>query len=65
VIQVADEVYGFNEDRARRHAARIFDTTLEVLQRSVEEGVLPETAAERFAEQRIAAVGRLRAIRLG
>lgn len=62
VIQVADEANGYVEDRARRHAARIFDTTLAVLQRADAEDVLPETAAERLAEQRIAAVGRLRTI---
>jgi valine dehydrogenase (NAD+) len=62
VIQVADEAHGFNEDRARRSAARIFDTTLAVLQRADAEGVLPEAAAERLAEQRIADVGRLRGI---
>jgi valine dehydrogenase (NAD+) len=62
VIQVADEVHGYREDRARRHAARIFDTTLAVLQRAQAEGVLPEVAAERLAEQRLAEVGRLRGL---
>ncbi len=64
VIQVADEAHGFNEGRARRHAARIFDTTLAVLRRAQAEDVLPETAAERLAEQRIAEVGRLRGLYL-
>jgi valine dehydrogenase (NAD+) len=62
VVQVADEVHGFNEDRARRNAARIFDTTLAVLQRAQAENILPELAAERLAEQRIAEVGRLRGL---
>ena len=62
VIQVAEEAHGFNEERARRHAARIFDTTLAVLQRADTEGVLPDVAAERLAEQRIADVGRLRGL---
>ena len=62
VIQVADEAHGYNEDRARRHAARIFDTTLAVLQHAAAEDVLPEVAAERLAEQRIAAVSRLRGL---
>ena len=65
VIQVADEARGYNEDRARRHASRIFDTTLAVLDRARAEDVLPETAAERLAEQRIAEVGRLRGLWLG
>jgi valine dehydrogenase (NAD+) len=62
VIQVADEAHGFNADRARRHASRIFDTTLAVLQRAHAEDLLPEAAAERLAEQRIAEVGRLRGL---
>jgi valine dehydrogenase (NAD+) len=64
VIQVADEAHGFNADRARRHAARIFDTTRAVLRIASDEDVLPETAAERLAEQRIADVGRLRTLLL-
>jgi valine dehydrogenase (NAD+) len=60
VIQVADEAHGFNADRARRKAARIYDTTLAVLRRAEAEDVLPETAAERLAEARMADVGGLR-----
>lgn len=64
VIQVADEAHGFNADRARRHAGRIFDTTRAVLELATEQDVLPEAAAERLAERRIAQVGRLRQILL-
>jgi valine dehydrogenase (NAD+) len=62
VIQVADEVRGYDEARARHAASRIFDTTLAVLQHAAAEGVLPEAAAERLAERRIADVGRLRGL---
>jgi valine dehydrogenase (NAD+) len=62
VVQVADELHGFNEERARQQATRIFDTTLAVLEHSAETGVLPEAAAEHLAEQRIADVGGLRGL---
>jgi valine dehydrogenase (NAD+) len=62
VIQVADEVRGYDEARARHAASRIFTTTLAVLQHAEAEGVLPELAAEQLAERRIADVGRLRGL---
>ncbi len=55
VIQVADELRGFDMERARAAAAAIGVTTLEVLDTAREGGVLPETAAEKIAEQRMAA----------
>jgi len=55
VIQVADELLGFDMERARARVAAIFDTTLEVLTHSVERGLLPAEAADRLAEQRMAA----------
>ena len=42
----------------------IFDTTLRVLQVADEQGISPAVAADRMAEERMATVGRLRAIRL-
>ncbi|WKU03056.1 Glu/Leu/Phe/Val dehydrogenase dimerization domain-containing protein [Micromonospora sp. HUAS LYJ1] len=65
VIQVADEIEGFNFDRAKLRASRIFDTTRQILRLADEEGVLPAVAADRMAERRMADVGRLRAIHLG
>jgi valine dehydrogenase (NAD+) len=64
VIQVADEIHGFNFERARRRAAHIFDTTLQILQLATDEGVPPVLAADRLAERRMADVGRLRSILL-
>jgi valine dehydrogenase (NAD+) len=61
-IQVADEIDGFNPDRARLRASKIFDTTRQILQAAAAEGVPPSAAADRIAERRIADVGRLRAI---
>jgi valine dehydrogenase (NAD+) len=61
LIQVADEVHGFDFDRARRRASGIFETTRQVFQLAKAEGVPTAVAADRLAEQRIEAVGRLRA----
>ncbi|WP_261565152.1 Leu/Phe/Val dehydrogenase [Frankia gtarii] len=64
LIQVADEIEGYSPQRARARAARIFDTTAEVLRLAHDEDVTPATAAERLAERRIVEVGRLRGILL-
>jgi valine dehydrogenase (NAD+) len=65
VIQVADELAGFSFDRAQARAARIFDTTRQILVMAGEEGVPPVVAADRLAERRMSEVGRLRGIWLG
>ncbi|GAA1503719.1 Glu/Leu/Phe/Val dehydrogenase dimerization domain-containing protein [Sphaerisporangium rubeum] len=65
VIQVADEIEGFDMDRARAKATQIFDTTLKIFSMAEEEGVPPAVAADRLAERRMSEVGRLRAIWLG
>ncbi|GHH37959.1 Leu/Phe/Val dehydrogenase [Streptomyces candidus] len=54
VIQVADELHGFDFDRCRKKAAKIFDTTLEIFARAKSDGVPPVAAADRIAEQRMA-----------
>uniref|UniRef100_UPI0030F3A2E0 Leu/Phe/Val dehydrogenase n=1 Tax=Streptomyces sp. GSL17-111 TaxID=3121596 RepID=UPI0030F3A2E0 len=59
VIQVADELHGFDFARAKAKAERIFDTTLEIFRRADTEGVPPAVAADRIAEQRISAGTRL------
>ncbi|MFG2056559.1 Glu/Leu/Phe/Val dehydrogenase [Micromonospora sp. NPDC048930] len=64
VIQVADEIEGFNFDRAKLRATRIYDTTREILRLADDEGVPPAVAADRLAERRMAEVGRLRTIHL-
>lgn len=62
VIQVADEIEGFNFERAKLRATRIFATTGEILRLADAEGVPPAVAADRLAERRMAEVGRLRSI---
>jgi valine dehydrogenase (NAD+) len=64
VIQVADEIEGFDFDRAKLRAARIYDTTGQIVRQAAMDGVPPSVAADRLAERRMAEVGRLRAIHL-
>ena len=65
VIQVADELAGFNFDRARAATEQIFTSTARVLSIADAEGVPPSVAADRMAERRMADIGRLRGIWLG
>jgi valine dehydrogenase (NAD+) len=64
VIQVADELGGFDFERARARVARIFDTTREIFKLAEQDGVPPAVAADHLAERRMADVGRLRKILL-
>lgn len=54
VIQVADELRGFDFDRCKAKATKIFDTTLEIFARAKADGIPPAAAADRIAEQRMA-----------
>jgi valine dehydrogenase (NAD+) len=54
VIQVADELHGFDFERAKAKAAKIHDTTLAIFERARADGVPPAVAADRLAEQRMA-----------
>lgn len=55
VIQVSDELLGFDFDRAKVGATAIFEHTLEVLRTADERGESPAAAADHIAEQRMAA----------
>jgi valine dehydrogenase (NAD+) len=57
LIQVADEIDGYDAARARRHAATIFDTTARIFELAESEGIAPGKAADMLAERRIAAGG--------
>ncbi|MEW2549606.1 Glu/Leu/Phe/Val dehydrogenase dimerization domain-containing protein [Streptomyces sp. NPDC047002] len=54
VMQVADELDGFDFERCRAKAATIYDTTLEIFARAHSDGVPPAAAADRIAELRMA-----------
>jgi valine dehydrogenase (NAD+) len=57
VIQVADELAGFDFGRAKAKTSLIYETTKTVFQVADREGVPPEVAAERMAERRMEAGG--------
>jgi valine dehydrogenase (NAD+) len=65
VIQVSDELGGFNFGRAQARAEQIFGTTRQIFALADTEGVPPAVAADRLAERRMSEVGRLRGIWLG
>ena len=65
VIQVADELEGFDFDRAKAKAEHVFDVTRKIFALASDEDVPPAVAADRLAERRMAEVGRLRGIWLG
>jgi len=62
VIQVADEIGGFDFERAQAEVTGIFDTTRTIFELAEAEGVPPAVAADRLAERRMAAVAGLRGI---
>ncbi len=53
-IQVADDLHGFDFERARGRTAKIFETTREVSTLAKTDGVPPAVAADRIAERRMA-----------
>jgi valine dehydrogenase (NAD+) len=57
VIQVCDELHGFNFERCKARASGLFEATASVLRRAAEHGISPATAADHLAQERIAAVG--------
>ena len=55
VVQVADEVIGFDFHRARARVAQVYDTALAVFARADRDGISPLAAATQEAQDRIAA----------
>lgn len=62
VVQVADEIGGFDFERARARVAGIFHTTRSIFELAEQDGVPPAVAADHLAERRMTEVGRLRKI---
>ena len=60
VINVADELYGYNRERAMRLIRSIGGNLGKVFELAGRSGCTPQEAADRIAEQRIAAIGRLK-----
>ncbi|HEY1627061.1 MAG TPA: Glu/Leu/Phe/Val dehydrogenase dimerization domain-containing protein [Streptosporangiaceae bacterium] len=65
VIQVADELRGFDFERASAACEQIFTTTTKIFDIAESDGVPPSVAADRIAQRRMADIGRLRSIYLG
>jgi valine dehydrogenase (NAD+) len=61
VIQAAGDLRGLTPRQSAVKVERIFDTTLALLEHAEAEGMLPGTAADRTAQQRIAAAADARA----
>jgi valine dehydrogenase (NAD+) len=57
LIQVADELEGFDFERAKQRATGIFDITREVFSIAAAEDLPPSVAADRLAERRMDAIG--------
>jgi valine dehydrogenase (NAD+) len=64
VVQVEDERHGFSFARAQSKVASIFDVALQVFRTADAARMSPAVAADRLAEQRMSAIGRLSTIRL-
>jgi valine dehydrogenase (NAD+) len=64
VIQVADEIEGFDFVRAKQRATAIYDTTRQILALAQRDAIPPALAADQLAERRMAEVGRLTTIRI-
>jgi leucine dehydrogenase len=62
LINVADELRGYNHSRALQKAARIYNAVVRIIKISKEEGIPPHVAADSLAERRIARCRRLRTI---
>lgn len=58
LIQVADELEGFDFERAKHRATGIFEITREVFAIAAAEDLPPSVAADRLAERRMDAIGR-------
>ncbi|EKN63149.1 glutamate dehydrogenase/leucine dehydrogenase [Schinkia azotoformans MEV2011] len=53
VINVADELYGYNRDRAMKKVEMIYDNIAKVIEISKRDGIPTYKAADRLAEERI------------
>jgi leucine dehydrogenase len=60
VINVADELYGYNRERAMKKVEGIYDNIAKVIEISKRDGIPTYVAADRLAEERIARIQRSR-----
>jgi leucine dehydrogenase len=57
VINIAQELVGYDHEKAYAHVKGIFDTTLRVIEASHENGLTTDAVANALAEHRLAAAG--------
>jgi len=60
LINVADELQGYNEDRARARVQHVYRTLREIFRVAKEQDVSTAQAADHYAERRIGRIGRVR-----
>ncbi|MBE3596513.1 MAG: Glu/Leu/Phe/Val dehydrogenase [Hydrogenibacillus sp.] len=60
VINVADELYGYNRERVMKKVETLYDKVKHIFAVADREGITPHDAAERLALERIEAVRRVR-----
>lgn len=63
LINIHDELQGYSKIRAMHRVDSLFDATLRILEKAKREGVNPNTAAVRMAEERMRDIGDLRRFR--
>jgi leucine dehydrogenase len=62
LINVANELEGYNADRAHEQASRIYDVILDILNHSEDNNIPTNQASNELAEKRIEQVGRIKQI---
>ncbi|MEW6377656.1 MAG: Glu/Leu/Phe/Val dehydrogenase dimerization domain-containing protein [Thermodesulfobacteriota bacterium] len=60
VIQVIDEIQGYNPERAKMKTERIYNRLLSIFEMAKKEGILPLEAANRYAESRIREIQKIK-----
>jgi len=63
LINVSEEIHGYNEQKADARIMRVYDNTLAVLHSAHEQGMSPHHAAVELAMERVQKIGNLRLFR--
>jgi leucine dehydrogenase len=65
LINVANELEGYNRERAVQQAAGIYDTLMQIFKIARDEDTTPKRAADALAERRMESVSRIKATYVG
>jgi valine dehydrogenase (NAD+) len=63
LINVSEEIRGYNDEKARARIEKVYDNTLAVLHRAHEQGMSPHHTAVELAMERVHKIGNLRLFR--